>query len=238
MFFYYAAIAFNIWMVFDAIRRKAEFYWLLIILFVPLGSLIYFALVKVRGWDPRGVLKQVAAGPDIDVLRQQLDETPSVANKLTLADALEARDECNQASPLYEDVLRGDPDNKQALHGLARSEMGRGNFSEAVERLDRLLRLDNSYRDYSAALDYAEALWNNGQREDTIEVMEGLARVSTRINHQVALAHYLIEDGRAARAREVLDEGLSSYETAPDFVKKRDQSWAERAQKMLRGLAA
>jgi len=116
--------------------------------------------------------------------------------------------------------------------------MGRGRFNAAVERLDRLLRLDNAYRDYSAALDFAEALWSNDQRKDALEVMQGLASVSTRINHQVALAHYLIEDGQAARAREVLEGGLNSFDTSPAFVKKRDESWASRAEKMLKGLAA
>ena len=239
MYFYLFVTLFVVWMVFDAVRRKAPLYWLVVIvLFAPLGTFVYFAVVKLRQWNPPGVLKRAPDGPGIEALRQQLDETPSVANKLALADALEARDECNLSAPLYEDVLRGDPDNRQALHGLGRSEMGRGRFNAAAEHLDRLLRLDNAYRDYAAALDYADALWHNDQRADTIEVMEGLARVSTRINHRVALAHYLTEYGDVARAREVLADGLSSYETSPDFVKKRDQTWAQRAEKMLKGLPA
>lgn len=234
MTFYYVAIAFTLWMVVDALRRKAELYWLaIIVLFAPLGGVVYFAVVKLRDWNPQAVLARLPAGPNVDSLKKQLDETPSVSNKLTLADALELRDECNQALPLYEDVLRGDPDNKQALHGVARCEMGLGRFDAAVQHLDRLLRLDNGYRDYSAALDYAEALWQNGQRGDAIEVLEGLVGVSTRINHHVGLAHYLIRGGEHLRARAVLEKGLDAYESAPDFVKRRDHKWAQRAKQML-----
>ena len=69
--------------------------------------------------------------------------------------------------------------------------------------------------------------------DDTIEVLEGLVAISTRVNHHVALAHYLQEDGRTARAREVLERGLANWETSPDFVQRRDEKWARRARKML-----
>ena len=111
--------------------------------------------------------------------------------------------------------------------------MSDGRFDEAVEYLEKLLGEDNAYRDYGAALDYAEALWRNGQRDDTVEVLEGLVAISTRVNHHVALAHYLQEDGRTARAREVLERGLANWETSPDFVQRRDEKWARRARKML-----
>lgn len=233
MALYYLAIAFNIWMIIDAIRRRAEFYWYLIILFVPFGSLIYFALVKVKDWN-LGQRKLVpAAGKNIEALERQLELTPSVTNKLELADALEAADRHQEAASLFREVLRQDENDKQALHGLARCEMSAGDFGSAVEHLDRLLNLDNAYRDYAAALDYAEALWQNGQREDTIDLLTGLTNVSTRVNHHVALAHYLKADGRDARAREVLEQGISHFDASPPFVRRRDDKWAKRAKKML-----
>jgi hypothetical protein len=232
LFLYYAASAFTIWMIVDAIRRRAEYYWYLIILFVPFGSLIYFALVKVKDWNFRRSLPG-AGQKGILRLRSKLAETPSVANKLELADALESSERFDEAEPLFREVLSQDPDNLQSLHGLARCAMSDGRFVDAVEHLEKLLSQDNAYRDYSAALDYAEALWQNGQRDDTIEVLEGLVAVSTRVNHHVALAHYLNEDGRIARAREVLERGLANWETSPDFVQRRDEKWARRAKKML-----
>ena len=232
MFLYYAASAFTIWMIIDAIRRRAEYYWYLIILFVPFGSLIYFALVKVKDWD-LGRRLPGAGTKDVSRLHRKLQETPSVANKLELADALEGAERFQEAEPLFREVLEQDPGNLQSLHGLARCAMSDGRFDEAVEYLEKLLGEDNAYRDYGAALDYAEALWRNGQRDDTIEVLEGLVAISTRVNHHVALAHYLQEDGRTARAREVLERGLANWETSPDFVQRRDEKWARRARKML-----
>jgi len=71
--FYYVVTAFVIWMVYDAIRRKAPLYWVVVIvLFAPLGSIIYFVVVKLRDWNPSGVLARVPAGPTLDLLRQRL----------------------------------------------------------------------------------------------------------------------------------------------------------------------
>jgi len=47
---YYIAVAFNVWMIVDAIRRRAELYWF-IVLILPFGSLIYFFAVKARDYN-------------------------------------------------------------------------------------------------------------------------------------------------------------------------------------------
>jgi hypothetical protein len=246
VFFYYVAIAFTVWMIVDAIRRRAEFYWFLIIIFfAPIGSVIYFAVVKVKDYDlsklgklgrMSGRLSVPAQGDPIASLERAHEETPSVANKLALADALEVAQRYDQAMPRYREVLGRDRDDKQALHGLARCLLGTGKPAEAAEQLERVMELDSAYRDYSAALEYAEALWQADRRDDAIDLLTGLASVSTRINHRVALAHYLLEDKRVDRAREVLTHALTEYESSPAFVKRRDSDWARRAQTMLAGL--
>lgn len=234
MTFYYVAIAFNLWMLIDAIRRRAELHWLLIILFVPFGSLIYFAMVKLGdfrgGGRWRGFRKPVA---DIASLERAAEQTPSDANKLALADALSDAERYREALPIYRDVLARDREDKRALHGLARCLLGSGQPAEAAEHYHDLLELERGYKGYSAALEYAEALWQAERRDDAIELMRALTRVSPMINHRVGLAHYLAADGHADESRQVLSLALSDYESSPAFVQRRDRSWAERARKML-----
>jgi hypothetical protein len=107
-----------------------------------------------------------------------------------------------------------------------------GRPQEAIEELATLMELDPEFRDYSAALDYAEALWQAKQHDDTIGLLTGLVSISKRINHRTALAHYLKERGDAVTARTELDEALRDFASSPDFVKQRDQIWAERAKKL------
>ncbi len=240
--FYYLAIAFQVWMIVDAVRRRAELYWFLIILFFgPLGALVYFFVVKRRDFRGAPALApkpQAAAGPSLPELRQLALDIPSFHNKLNLADALEQREEYVEAEPLYQQILAREAENKQALHGLARCMLGQGRPAEACEKLAELMQLDSAYRDYSAALDYAEALWQSNQGQDAVDLLRGLVRVSSRVNHRVALAHYLRLHSGADAARVELEAALREYEDLPAFAQKRDRKWADRAQKMLRELGS
>src|SRR5690606_9691045 len=117
------------------------------------------------------------------------------------------------AMPLYREVVSRDPDDKQARHGLARCLLASGKHGDSLEHFEELLSQDRAYRDYSAALEYAEALWQSGRVDDTIDLMTGLVNVCPYINHRLALAHYLNESGRPERAREVIQEALAAYES-------------------------
>jgi hypothetical protein len=238
--FYYLAIAFHVWMIVDAVRRRAEFYWFLIIVFLPFGSVIYFFMVKLRDFRGAPALtsksKPQSGRPALPELRQLALEIPSFHNKLTLADALEEKDEYVEAEPLYRQILAREPENKPALHGLARCLLGLGRPAEACEKLAQLMELDSGFRDYSAALDYAEALWQSSQGQDAVDLLRGLVSVSSRVNHRVALAHYLSLHSGPDAARAELEAALREFGDLPAFAQKRDRKWADRAQKMLREL--
>ena len=232
-------IGFRLWMLVDAIRRRPPFYWYLVIFFVPLGDFIYFVMVKLPTANSAGTMRSslTAAvpvlGPSLVELEQRAKETPSELNKLAYADALAVEQRPADAVERYRDVLRQAADSKEALHGLARSLLALGRPLEAIEELSHLMELDPAFRDYSAALDYAEALWQAGQHEDAIGLLTGLVGVSKRINHRMALAHYLKEQGDSATARSELDQALRDFATQPDFVQRRDRRWADRARKLL-----
>ena len=232
-------IGFRLWMLVDAIRRRPPFYWYLIIFFVPFGDFIYFVMVKLPGANgalgSRSTLttEVPVLGPSLAELELRAQETPSELNKLAYADALANEQRPAEAVERYRDVLRQAPDSKEALHGLARSLLALGRPLEAVEELSHLMDLDPAFRDYSAALDYAEALWQAGQHDDAIGLLTGLVGVSKRINHRMALAHYLKEQGDPVTARSELDQALRDFATQPDFVQRRDRRWADRARKLL-----
>ena len=47
---FFAQTAFSIWMLVDAIQRRAPYYWYFIIA-MPFGEWIYFFMVKIKGRD-------------------------------------------------------------------------------------------------------------------------------------------------------------------------------------------
>jgi len=226
---------FHVWMLVDAIRRRAPFYWYFVFL-LPFGTIIYFFMIKLpelNGRRPAAPATFTVRGPTLEELSELARVTPSELNKLAYADALLDAQKLPEAIGRYRDVLRQSPVSKEALHGLSRALLSLDRPLEAIEELARLMELDPAFRDYSAALDYAEALWQAGQHEDAIGLLTGLVGVSKRINHRMALAHYLKEQGDSVTARSELDQALRDFASSPDFVQRRDQRWAERARKLL-----
>lgn len=229
-------IAFQLLMATDSIKRRSPILWSLLILVVPLAAIIHFFIAKLPELLGRRSPQSTPlgpSGPGIEELADLARQTPSELNKLAYADKLVDSQRLPEAIGRYRDVLRQNKDSKEALHGLAHALMILGRPVEAIEELAALMELDPEFRDYSAALDYAEALWQAGQQEDTIGLLTGLVSVSKRINHRMALASYLKERGDSVTARSELDQALREFESQPDFVRRRDQRWADRARKLL-----
>jgi len=226
--------AFQLWMLVDSIRRRSPFYWHLLIFLLPLAAIFYFFLVKLPELTGRKPAPSLApAGPTLEGLSELARETPSELNKLAFADKLAELGRFPEAIGRYRDVLRVNRDSKEALHGLARALLALGRPLEATEELATLMELQPEFRDYAAALDYAEALWQAGKQEDTIGLLTGLVSVTKRISHRVALAHYSKERGDSITARNELDLALSEFASLPEPVRKREQRWADRARKQL-----
>ena len=230
--------AFQVWMLVDAIRRRSPFLWKLLIFLIPLAAIFYFFLIKLpelTGRRPAPV--HAPSGPTLEEVAELARQTPSELNKLAFADKLAELSRFSEAIGRYRDVLRVNRDSKQALHGLARAYLNLGRPLEAIEELATLMELQPEFRDYSAALDYAEALWQAGKQEDTIGLLTGLVSVTKRINHRLALAHYSKERGDSITARNELDLALSEFDSLPESQRKREQRWADRARKQLAELS-
>jgi hypothetical protein len=225
-----ALFVFSVWMTFDAIRRGAELYWYFIILVLPFGAVIYFIFVKLKDYNLR-LLPTRATHPDVAGLRQRAEATPNPENTLALAEALEERAKYSEAAAYYQRVLAESAADPRALHGLARCRLSQSEPAEAVELLERVVSADRSHADYRAALDYAEALWQNRQEEDAVELAGALARHTGRINHRLAFAHYLAGMDRNVEARQVVDQVLADLESAP-ASDARNARWLKKARAM------
>ncbi len=220
-------IAFTVWMLIDAYKRRAPLGWVLIIfLCSPVGALAYFFAVKFRDFRAATPTSKDSASTSWFPLRSK---SPSLEE----ADQWEREDDYARAEPVYRKALLDDPNDKRALHGLGRCLHGMGRSDQALEHFERLLELDREYANFSAALDYADALFAANRHEDSLELLDTLANFSQRINHRLALAHYLAEAGQAERARTETERALQDFERLPVHQKDKHEVWASRARAML-----
>jgi hypothetical protein len=113
-----AYAGFAIWMIVDAVRRRADFVWYVVILLLPLGALVYFLMVKVRG--PASLPLNLP----FNLSSMQPTAPPDTA--LERAEALEAEERYDDALGLFSTALAEAPEDLRALHGSARCWLGKG----------------------------------------------------------------------------------------------------------------
>ncbi len=196
----------TVWAVVDATRRQVDAPWyFLIVVGFPVGALVYFAWVKLKG--------PALGGPAL----------------LRRADIIERRGDYAQAERIYAQLLAQEPSAAGALHGSARCLTELGRLPEALDRFDRLMQVEPRFRDYQAALEYAETLYRAGRGEDAVDLLRGLVSEAPRPNHQLALAHYLIETGDLEGAQGVLEQVLAT---------PGEPRWADRATQLLEDVEA
>jgi len=93
------------------------------------------------------------------------------------------------------------------------------------------------YRNYAAALEYAEALHRAGRDLDAADLLEGMVAETGRPNHRLALAHYCEAAGQTTRAQHVLSEALVAYASSPAHDQAVNRRWQRRISDKLHDLA-
>ncbi len=227
---------FSLWLVSDAMKRRAGCHWYWIIM-MPFGEWVYFFTVKIHDPEFRRVGERLLQKPvSIKELQYQARTSPSLHNKLLLAQATHDGGEFQEAIALFEEVASRDPENKKALYGLGVSYLAVKKVEKAIGILEQLVEEDFSYKDYDACLSLAEAYSQNAQPERAAELLEKVVHASNRISHSTALAKQLVALERDTQARIVIDEAIESYENSPRHIRRVGRDFAKEAKRIQRSL--
>lgn len=239
---------FSFWMVADSIRRRTGFLWVILILWIqPWGGLVYLLILKLNEANPgnrilghlSGASARLASGQPRGQSAGPSPGNTSTAGEpaLDIADQLEAQERYREAGAIYRKALVHDQHNARALHGLARSLVELGQGEQALDTFAALMVENSKYRDYMAALEYAEALHRCQRSNDCIGLLSGLVQETERINHRLALAHYLVVDNQQERACGVLRDALKIYEGSTEAQRIEVSQWHRRIIDMLEDLS-
>ena len=229
--------AFTIWMLVDCYRRGAESYWFWVILFLPVaGSWVYFFVVKVPAGDFRNLHFGTALrrGPALDQLRYLAEQTPTLTNRLNLAQRLIELRQHAEAVPFLEAVLKTEPDHGMALYSLASCYVELSRPAEAVPVLEKLLRRDDRWGNYAGWRLLIAAQDQAGDRAGALASCRELARLAPTLQNRCLLADHLLEQGQTIEARMLLEQSLRDYDFAPGHVRRRDGRWATEARRLLK----
>ena len=225
----------TVWMMVDALRRKAGGQWYAIIL-LPFGEWFYFFSVKIH--DPsmarvKRLFRKKDRPPTLRELRHRAQETPSFGNRLALAQGLHDDGLEGEAATLFGALVEERPDDAAALYGCGVCRSAIGDLPGALEVLTILVEHNRAYADYAGWLELADVTWETGARDRALEHMAALVKDSPRAQHRVTQAHYLNKSGQPMEAARILRATIEAHAHAAKFIRKRDAQWIRQAEQML-----
>ena len=237
------AAGFKVWMVVDAMHRLGRSsccnnYWLWIIIFVPFGEVAYFFTFKIHDPEFLRIKRRLFTNRvSLDELRYNAEQSPSIHNKVVLAQALCDAEQYVDASRLFAEVLRFDEKHKDVLYGMAFCKIRAGDMAGALEPLEKLISIEPSHKDYDTAMELAEIYWRLDQKEKTLDLLKRIAKQTQRLQPAASLAKYLVRLERKSEAKSLLESTLRDFKHAPKFVQRIDRAAASEAQSLLKSIS-
>jgi hypothetical protein len=235
-----AQTAFTFWMLLDVYRRPADSFWFYVILFLqPFGAWVYFLLVKVKDFHQLNLHGWPAfqSRPSLAELRYKAEHLPSLASHLALGERLIERGEHAQAVPHLEAALKPEPEHCQILYNLAVCHTHLGHPELAVPLLQKLIRRDHRWSNYTAWHLLVEAKAKCGDQQGALETCRELVRVSPTLQHQCLLAEHLVAVGQPEEARRLLEDSLQAHHFHPAPIRRRNRRWASEARRLQKRIA-
>jgi hypothetical protein len=236
--------AFTIWMLLDCRRSQQDYAWFWVILwFQPLGAWAYFLMVKradlpLHRVPGAGKLAGWLQGrPSLDELRYKVEQVPTLANRLALAERLMEQRDYAGAIPFLEGALKTEPDHAQARYSLALCHARLGQPGQATPHLERLLARDPRWGNYAAWRLLIEARVESGDGASALAACRELVRLEPTLQNHCLLAEHLLAQGQTDEARRLLDGALRDHDYAPGPIRRRNRHWASQARQIQKSLA-
>jgi hypothetical protein len=232
---YLAQGACTIWMLVDAYRRQADWYWFLIILFFqPFGPWIYFFVVKVGEFQRLRDLPLFQRKTPLVELRYRAEQVPTLANRLALAQRLVELHEYAEAVPHLEAVLNQEPTLSPALFALAKCHQEQERPEQARGLLEKILAKDGSWSNYAAWHLLIEVQAESGEGAKALARCRELARLAPTLQHKCLLGERLLAEGMNDEAAQMLERSLEEHQFAPAYIRRRNSRWASAARRLQR----
>jgi hypothetical protein len=222
------------------IRRRPDFYWLFVIIFLGwIGAVIYILVEMVPDASlARQSFKVFPRRRRIRELQSEILDNPSAGNYEELGDLNLEEGNYAQARQCYNKALtiRTDSPDPFYRRGVAATLMG--DFAAAIPDLERVVTQDSQYDFYRAAGLLAHSYAHTEQPEKAEALFQQVTRISTMSETYYNYAAFLAQQNRNSEAREWAQKLLDKRRTMPGYLKRRERPWFRKASSMLRQLPA
>ena len=239
-----AMLLFQAWMLVDAIRRE-EWIWAVFIglaLFYwnsfGLSAILYYFLVyrhyssgpSLSGFELPGTFDRRR----IRELEAKIHHLDNAQHHLQLGDVYFQRGKYAKAEASYREAIARDNRDPDIRAHLGQCLLRLGQAEEALELLQKVAQSDPKH-DYGFTLmALAETHMKLGSIDSAIQLWEMVLQNHAYPRARVQLAELYFQRNEVAKANAILQETLADEQHAPDFQRRRDRVWINRAKSLMR----
>jgi hypothetical protein len=222
------------------IRRRPNFYWLWIILFLgPLGALVYIVAEVLPDF---GLLRQSFKGfprrKRIRQLQLEILDNPSSGNYEELGDLQMDEGKLQLARAAYDKAIAARSTTLDCFYRRGVCALLLGDAAAALPDLEMAVQKDADHDFYRAAGLLAHAYALTGQKEKADAMFRQALERSTLSETYLNYADFLAAQGRNAEARQWAQKVLDKKPTMPSYLRRRERPWFRRASSVLRRVPA
>ena len=219
--YYYLIIALQAYCVYHAVKNKNDYYWIFIILFIPvIGAVIYLVTQVFNKRDLETVQHNLTAiiNPTKKVLdlKKQLDFSDTFQNKVNLADAYFEINDFKNAIVYYKDALGSlFSSDTYVISKLMEASYYLEDYDSVVDYF-KTLKEKKAILKPENLLHYGLALDHLGESELAIQQFKEVDIEYSNYDQRLELATYFIEQDRKEEAKKILD---AIYAESQHFTK-------------------
>jgi hypothetical protein len=218
-----------------AVRTHQQLFWVWIILvFQPLGGLVYFFAILLPEWTGGSTARRLgkAARDTLDpgrayrTAKGAYDDAPTVQNMMKLAEASSALGRWSEAEDLYRKASQGlYADDPALLLGRARALVELSRPTEALDPIEQLAK--QGPISPQGELVRARALAALGRAGDAERAFKTASERMPGLEAMARYAAFLAEVGRKAEARELLAEIDRRAAKAKAHFRREAMTWRD-----------
>ena len=227
--FWVISTAFWIWMLVDCVMNEPDrFMWLWIIfIFHAIGALAYFVARKMPVLQYRSMpfLSRLTLAGRISSAEADVYNIGNAHQYIVLGELLLDTGRFSRAGEAFSKALEKDPEDIQALWGSAQVDMKKKQFSDALPKLEKVVKLDYGYKYGDAALKYCRALYELKQAAKAKKELEKYLQKWSPPEASYMMASLLADEGRKQEAYAILNNTVQEMKGAPAYYRSRNTSW-------------
>jgi hypothetical protein len=220
------------------IKTGRPWYWIMLIVFLPLIGIIAYAVVELgpeylggaRGQRAASAMgRAITPGRNYRRLFDAVEATPTAQNMMALAEECMAMGRYPEAVDLYRRCLGGvHAEDTAILYGLAQAEFKAGDAAAAKATLERLNAIPH-YESADAHLLFARSLEALGDLAAARQEYEAVSRYYPGPEALCRYALLLQKAGEPEQAAAIFADVKTNLDRSPRHVRRFNRGWYDLA---------